>query len=161
MPAFLRNITNPKWVRPAWSTDEDIPADALTDLRSTNNELSVWAITTEVTDVSLALTAFASARANLDKLDYVLIDEGIPQSVSIRVDTCEGLTPCSSANHLHRNLAQLTVRKVSSLAVAIMALDKKRVTEKQVKTMLVEALNKGALDRNRVNPKLLSQLEHS
>ena len=139
--------------------DTDVPADALTDLRSDNNELSVWAVGPDGPDLTRVLTAFASARNHLDKLDYALIDEDIAKSIPIMVNPSEAATPYSTANRLHRSLCQLSVKKIAKLAEAIMALDKKRISEKQIKTMLVDALKSGALDRTRIDPKLLSQLE--
>lgn len=92
MPFLLRNLTKPKWVRPDWMDDADIPADALTDLRSDHNELSVWAVDPDGPDLNRALTAFASARSQLDKLDYALIDEDIATSISIMVNPSEAAT---------------------------------------------------------------------
>jgi hypothetical protein len=160
MALLLRVLTKPKWVRPAGMLADDIPADVLSDLRSTNNMLSVWMVEANGDGLDVAITALASARARLDKLDYALIDEAILPEIAIRCVRSEGNSPNITANgSAHRDLTELTVQNVSQLARRIMPLEKQRVTEARVKRLLLDALERGVLDRNRMDPKLLSELE--
>jgi hypothetical protein len=68
----------------------DAPADALSDLRTENNALSVWIIESDHASLNMALAALASNREKFDKLDYTLIDEGILRSIPIAWVSSDG-----------------------------------------------------------------------
>jgi hypothetical protein len=139
---------------------EDVPADALTDLRATNNELSVWRVQGDDANLQMVLTAVASSRKGLDKLDYTLLDEASLPAIPVRVERSEGKTPHVKANtSVHCDLVELTVQKVARLAHEMMPLTRVRVSEKTVKGLLLDALHTSALDRARLDPKLLAELE--
>jgi hypothetical protein len=138
----------------------DVPAEALTDLRADNNELSFWRVEYDHSDIDIVLAAVASARDRLDKLDYTLLDEALLAELSIKHTRAEGKTPHAYANQQsHTDLIELTVQKISQLAHRMMPLKRERVSEKHVTRVLVEALQNGALERTRIKEKLLSQLE--
>jgi hypothetical protein len=161
MALLLRNVTNPKWEAPSWMAAGDVPADALTDLRADHNALSVWSVTPDdLTNLSMVLAALASNRQRLDKLDYALIDEAVLPAIPVKCVKSDGVTPHSAANGtLHRDLIELTAQKVVRIAIEMMPLKRVRVSEKQVKGLLLEALQTGVLDRNRIQPTLLNELE--
>ena len=160
MALLLRVVTNPKWIAPAWMESGDVPADALTDLRADKNELSVWGIELDRSNLNMALAAVASHRKRLDKLDYTLLDEAILSAIPVKCVPSEGVTPCPAANlTIHRDLVELTVQKVADLAHKMMPLNRIRVSEREVRALLRHALQSGAIDRSRVEPKLLGELE--
>lgn len=158
MGLLLRTITKPKWVAPDWIAAGEVPADALSDLRSSDNKLSVWHVESDQGNLNMVLAAYAANRERLDKLDYTLLEEGIVMAMSIDCVKSEAHTPHLSANAAHRDLVELTVKKVMFLAQEMMPLPRVRVTEKQVKRLLLEALEHGALDRSQMKSELLSQL---
>jgi hypothetical protein len=138
----------------------DVPADALTDLRAQNNELSVWMVEADRSNLDVALTAVASNRKILEKLDYTLLDEAILSTIPIKCARSEGSSPYLTANAtVHRDLVELTVQKIARLAHEMMPLKRVRVTRQEVGILLRGALRSGALDRARIEPKLLSELE--
>jgi len=140
--------------------DGEVPADALTDLRANNNELSVWRVEPDGTNLNTVLAAVASSRLRLDKLDYTLFDEASLPAIPIKCLASEGSTPHLIANAtVHRDLIELTVRRVARLAQEMMLLERVRVSEKRVKALLLEALASGALDRARIDAGLLGELE--
>jgi hypothetical protein len=160
MSLLLRIVTKPKWAMPAWAEPQDLPADLLTDLRTNNNELSVWSIELDRSNLNSVLVAAASCRERLDKLDYALFDEQVLRALVIRCIKSEGATAHITANGaMHRDLTELTVEKIVSLAQVMMPLERVRVTETQIKFLLLQALQSGALDRGRMAPKLLADLE--
>jgi hypothetical protein len=160
MALLLRVITKPKWVAPDWMGAGDVPADALADLRADNNELSVWGIEPDRSNLTTALAAAASNRDRLDKLDYTLLDEAILPAIPIKCFRSEGSSPHPTANKtIHRDLAELTVKKIAHLAHEMMPLERVRVTRRQVEALLRDALQSGALERARIKPKLLNELE--
>jgi len=160
MALLLRLISKPKWVRPSWMDESDVPADVLTDLRAEKNELSVWRVTPDHSNVSSILTALASQRQRLDKLDFTIFDDSVLDGIGIRCKPSEGDTPHITANvTLHADLIELTVRKVALLAEVLMPFERERKSRKEVQHLLIDALTSGALDRNRMDAKLLSELE--
>jgi hypothetical protein len=160
MALLLRVVTNPKWKKPDWMEADEIPADALTDLRSVNNKLSVWSVEPDQSDLDSALIAVASSREHLDKLDYALFDEQVLPALAIEYVKSEGDSPYLAAKSTkHRDLIRLTVRKVARLAEEMMPLERVRVSEKEIKLKLLEALRGGMLDRARIKQKLLADLE--
>jgi hypothetical protein len=140
---------------------EDVPADALTDLKADKNELSVWSVDPDGANLDIVLTAVASNRQSLSKVDYALLDESDLRSIAISCIRSEGGTPYTQANAVHCDLIELTVSKVARLAHAIMPLKRVRVPEKRIKVLLQDALADGMLDRGRMNSKFLSELEPS
>jgi hypothetical protein len=160
MALLLRVVSKPKWVAPDWMAPEDVPADALTDLRTDKNELSVWSVEADGTNLDAVLAAVAANRHRLDKLDYTLLDEARLIPIQIKCERSEGITPHVTANGaMHRDLKELTVQKIAQLAKEMMPLTRVRVPETEVRGLLLEALKNGALDRGRIQAKLLSELE--
>jgi hypothetical protein len=140
--------------------DGDVPADALSDLRTEDNALSVWSVESDHRNLNVALAALASGRDRLDKLDYTLLDEATLQAIPITCIRSDGKTPHSSANKsIHRDLTELTVQKIGRLSLEMMPLRRMRVPQKEIKRLLQESLKTGALDRNLIGPKLLIELE--
>lgn len=162
MALLLRVVSKPKWAAPVWMASGDVPADALTDLRSDGNELSVWGVEPDRSNLNVALVAVASNRKRLEKLDYTLVDEAILPTIPIKCVPSEGGTPHPAANAtLHRDLVELAARKVADLAQKMMPLERVRIPEKQVAVLLRDALRSGAIDRARIEPNLLNELESS
>ena len=160
MALLMRVVTKPKWIRPDWMSLDDIPADVLSDLRATNNELSVWSTESDRSDLDAVIVAAAASREHLDKLDYTLFDENALSSLGIRCVRSDGETPHRHANkEMHRDLVQLTAQKVVRLAYMMMPLERVRVSEKQVRLMLTRAIAQGDLERTRIAPKLLADIE--
>lgn len=159
MALLLRIVSKPKWVAPDWMAAGDVPADALADLRAENNALSFWGVEVDRSNLDMALAAVASNRKRLDKLDYTLLDEAILPAIPIKHVRSEGNSPHAAANALHRDLIELTVQKVAHLAREMMPLERVRVTQRQIEILLRAALQSGAIERARIEPNLLGELE--
>lgn len=71
----------------------EIPAAALTDLRADSNALSFWRVEPDESNLSTVITALASNRDRLDKIDYALLDEAVLLNISIGCEETEGNTP--------------------------------------------------------------------
>lgn len=74
---FFRVITFSKWNKKISRQDAGIAGDAISDLRTTNNTLSVWKVFDEKDyDELLDLAVVAALnRDRLQKVSYVLLDE--------------------------------------------------------------------------------------
>jgi hypothetical protein len=159
MALLLRIVTRPKWIAPDSWKPGDVPADALTDLRTHNNGLSVWNVDTDRSNLDSVIVAVASNRERLDKLDYALFDEAVLSPLGIRCIKSDGDSPHQSANvTMHRDLTELTAQKLASLAAAMMPLQRVRVPQNQVKRMILSAVQSNVLDEARMPKTLLTQL---
>jgi hypothetical protein len=161
MALLLRVISRAKWATtPAWMKAGDAPADILSDLRAENNQLSVWSVEPDRSNLDSVVVAIASSRLRLDKLDYALFDEHVLPPLAIRCVRSEGRTPHPRANGaMHRDLTELTVQKVASLAHALMPAERVRIPEGRIRLMLVGAIQSDAIERGRIDPDLLTALE--
>ena len=160
---LLRKITKPKWYDLPWLPAGDVPADALVDLRTQKNELSVWRVEPGEGNLNAVIAALASNKTDrLDNLDYVLIDEEVVTNLGIQYVKTDGDSPHSDANsRWHCDLVELTGAKVLGLAREMKRrqAEHKRVQHTAVRDILKAALQAGALQRASVNEGLLAALE--
>jgi len=159
MPDLLRVISKAKWLRPTWLAAGEIPADAVSDLRTQDNTLSVWAVEADHSNVGRVVTAMAAMRVRLDKLDYTVVGEDQVRSLDIACVAKSMETPDAAVNGLHRDLDQLSGSKVLRLAAEMMPLERRRLSERQVRELLLASLQAGVLDRAQIKGSLLQQLE--
>src|SRR5687767_10599468 len=130
MAFLLRTISKAKWIAPEWVPAGEVPAAALTDLRADANVLSLWRIEADRHNLTTVVTALASKRDRLDKLDYALVPEASVAAIPIASVEIDGDTPHRTANKYHRDLIELTGRKLCRLAEEIIAMERARVSEK-------------------------------
>lgn len=161
--ALLRKITKAKWYDQSWLPQGEVPGDALVDLRTQKNELSVWRIEPGETNLNAVIAALASNKTDrLDNLDYVLVDEDVVGQLGIQSVLSEGDSPHPHANtHWHVDLVELSGSKVLALAHEMKRLqgEHKRVQPKVVREILKAALRGGELRRESLMPELLADLE--
>ncbi len=121
--------------------------DALGDLRTCDNTLSVWLVEDDQSNLDQVIAALASSCDNLSNIDYALINVDLLLNVGVEVEKNEGLTPYSSANKWHRDLVEITTTKLCKLAETIFNSDKKRVPEKEVLNLIKIAIQNGQIDK--------------
>ena len=160
---LLRKITKPKWFDKPWLPAGEVPADALVDLRTQNNELSVWRVEPDEVNLHAVIAALASNKTErLANLDYVVLDEEVVAGLGIEWTQTVGDSPHRDANlQWHCDLTELTATKVVGLARAMKRkeAEHKRVQHTAVRDILRAALQDGALQRTAVSPGLLAALE--
>jgi hypothetical protein len=157
MAVLLRTINKARWFT-EWLPRGEVPADALVDLRSTDNELSFWLVDESRVNLDAVIVALAANRNYLSKLDFAVIDEADVAALGIRSKQTEGDTPDDAVNKTwHRDLVELTGTKVIRLAERLEA--QPRVSEKKVKEMLLKALRDGSLDRTKMSASLVREVE--
>lgn len=160
MASFLRVIRQGRWLRKPdweWLSPDDIHSDVLGDLQTKENRLSVYRVENEL-DTDQVVVALAANRDSLAHLDYAVFDH--IQLIETRLSICqqEGETPDLQVNKLHYDLTNLTVGKLVQLARVISTSNHVRVTRKQIKEGLKQAVTAGKLDESRVKSKLLDKL---
>jgi len=58
--------------RPDWLPAGEVPAEAVQDFRADGNELSVWYVEPDRSNLDRVLTAIAANREHFEKIDYAV-----------------------------------------------------------------------------------------
>lgn len=148
MQYVLRMISRRRWLRhpDVEIAPGAIQADALTDLRSTDNKLSVWLVDGEPRELTRLLAALGSAKDKADKIDYALVPLSAVTDAGIQVVDVPGNTPDAVVNASHRNLEQLTIDQTLDLARLIASVGNSRKTLNEVKGIVAASLRDGNLN---------------
>ena len=157
----MRHVRKAKWYRHGgvpWLLPSELQADALGDVATQDNTLSVWYVDDAATNLDHVLTAIASTRSVPSNLDYVLLDESIITRLGIEVVANPAATPFPPGNGWHRNLVHLTRGKLLDLIAFIAQSPLPRRQSDDLKELLRQARDAGLLDQARVQPTLLEHL---
>ncbi|MGH8769794.1 MAG: hypothetical protein ACRD8U_06215 [Pyrinomonadaceae bacterium] len=168
MSWLVHKISRAKW-EPTIGPNK-ISADAVTgDLRTKNNELSLWKIASleraELEKVGTALAA-SLQRERFDPIDVTWIAIKELRRRKIRLQDSPGLTAAVAYKNLHVDAKELDLSALRAIA-KVMARDIrqndhfKRFTRAEVKQLLESGLAEGAVDRDLLNPKLRAELGFS
>lgn len=141
-----------------WLLSGEIKADALRDLETRGNALSIFRADDESAAVKICL-AIAASRGAFGNVDYTIFDGAELPPIGVEPTQTMGKTPDSEVNQLHYDLTMLTVEKVCQLARIVAAGDHNRVSKRDIENSLQSAVQSNSLDRNRINPELLERLE--
>jgi len=159
--AFLaRKISRAKW-DPGPGPGE-IRADAVTgDLRTEDDDLSMWIcpqsggldLPSNLSDVVLAL---ASGSKRVDKIDVAWISIEALHAQGLAPTPTAGETPVASLQDRHVDLQQLDYERLGKVArllsSAVRNNQVQRFREKQVVSLLVEAVKRNALRPEDLQP---------
>jgi hypothetical protein len=127
MPLLLRWISAlSRWEiesdNPEVSID-NIPADAVTDLRTVGNCLSVFQVEDDRSNLTSILTAIAGGREQLKPIHYFLFDPEIVGRLKIKILDRIGKFKYIEANKSHRDLEINSALTLVELAKEIIVLD--------------------------------------
>ena len=163
MPRFLRVTRQSRWINDAdddkWLLSGEIKADALRDLQTDKNALSIYRADDE-SAVNKICLAIAATLQNFDNVDYAIFDAAELPPIGIEPTQTAGGTPYPEVNSLHYDLTMLTVEKVSRLAQVIAAGVHNRIPKKSIEISLRSELRSDSLDRNGIDSRLLRRLEN-
>ena len=146
---FLRKIRKAKWYRSpdvAWLPAGELQADAMGDLQTSYNSLSVWKVEEDKSDLEDILTAVASTQDHLSHVDYVLISDKALDKLWIKRKYVLGGSHYPDMNNRHVDLTELTASQLYDLAKSILTVGEKiRVPEKTVGKLLAAAAKTGVI----------------
>jgi len=161
MPLILRKIRKARWHKYSqadfpWLLDEDIPADPLGDLATNDNELSVWQIDDDKSNLPRVAAALAANSDDISNLDYALFDQQLLNEINITLRPSKGNSPDDLANqNWHIDLFELSARKLVDLAKAVLNnAEIKRIPEKEILHLLVQAVAAGQIERTKLRAKI-------
>lgn len=168
MPLLLRKISKSKWYgheAHPWlakgSLEADaIQADAMSDLKTESNALSVWRINDDRTNLEQIITALAVNVKKPTHLDYALFDQQFLVNDEFKIEQIPGNTPCVAANSYHFHLTELSVHKLTEVAKIIKGkAERKRYTKKETLALIKRAIVSGVISRATLDPRILAAAE--
>ena len=143
-----------------WVRSGDVAGDALCNLRTQGNALSVWLIDDSRTNLERIIAAVAAGRMKLDKLDYALIGPERLEELGICITQEKGASGDDDANALwHQDLRNLSGTKLVELAVLMQTHSEfKRVHKKEVGRLIAASIQGGFIDPSRLDDRLRKEL---
>jgi hypothetical protein len=168
MPKVLRKVdrkilwsTEPLEDEETWHSASELRADALVDLRTNKNALSIFVVDDVAgVPVDRIVAALAANRSFLDHVDYIAVDMRVILDLGIKIDNAPGATCDSGVDQCHRNLINLTARKVAELGNSLQKVGEvKRIQVVQVGRLINAGLKAGHIVQNKVNPEILNKLK--
>jgi hypothetical protein len=164
VPFVLRQIRRSKWYKHPdvqWLEEGELQADALGDLETTHNELSVWHIQDDKSNLGRVVAALAigNGSRNLANVDYALVDLQTVLDLDIQLVTTQGETLDAEVNSWHRDLVEMTASKLMGLASAIQTNgEKERLSPKKVASLVNSSVEEGYIDRSKLSASVLKKL---
>jgi len=158
MPLVLRKTrTNLIWDDPCeglpWLDIDDIPADPVTDLETHENNLSIYVIQDDKSELDRCLSALAAQRAHLHKLDYILFDISLIDSLHLEIDDKEkGTLLDQEVNLLHRNIIKLSANKLIKLSKGIIGnCVGARILDDEVARLISTSIKNGWINKSKID----------
>ncbi|MGB0383435.1 MAG: hypothetical protein ACPGWR_01305 [Ardenticatenaceae bacterium] len=165
MAFLLRKIRKAKWYKHQgvpWLDEGELQADALEDIATKGNELSVWYIEDDESNLEEVVTALAASGDVVANLDYALFDLQLITTLNIKIRQSPGITPDDTVNALwHRDLYNLSASKIMGLADMILTQAQiRRVPKKKLLAMIAQAVSTGRIDRRKLRPRMAAKIEN-
>lgn len=135
--------------------------DAAANFCAEDCRLSFFRVPSDGVSVERIAAGVATLRPGLDDVDYCLVDESEVEKLGCTIDdTVAGSTLFADVNSLHVDVCTLNLPRLSDLTfLAVAAGDTGRVRGRQVRKLLKNAIDSGALDPSRLKQGLRKALE--
>lgn len=151
-----------KWADPQsdepWLGANDLRADALRDLETEENKLSIWEVNEEI-PLPRILAALAALRDYVGKLEFIVFDSAVLDELGIVREHANGNTHDGGVNSRHIDLIQLTARKLSDFGARIRAAQKvERYLPKQVVPLIQDSVDRGYIQWNLLKPDVAEKI---
>ena len=166
MSYLLRKIRKSRWYseKPLeWLEAGELQADALSDLATSNNELSFWRVSDNREDIEIVIAALASNCDHVSNVDYLLISETEIAKLNILFQDSPGNSPHPMANERHHcDAKQLNADRLHKLGLAILQNGtRERLSSRKIRPLLLSAMETGNLNINRMKNSLLGSLREN
>lgn len=163
MAFLLRKIRKNRWYKTEkidWLPSGELPADPLNDLGTKSNELSVFHVSADESNLNRILASLATNVEQLSHVDFALFDEELISELGIKIKKSKGDLPDEQVNNWHSDLFELSATKLLLLAKAISnnaKFDRKLHT--QILELIADMISSGQIDRSRIKWKSLDDFE--
>lgn len=144
----------------AWLPRGELQADALGDVATKQNRLSIYVIDDAAgVTVDRVVAAIAATRDYVTEFDYIAFDVDVLGPLGIKTLVCPGETPDEAVNRVHWDVIDLTAMKLTAFATAIHQGGKVvRRNGTDVGKLINQGLKVGQVDKDRVRPGLSAKL---
>jgi hypothetical protein len=163
VPLLLRKIRKNKWCKSdsvPWIEEDEIQSDALGDLITSSNTLSVWLVEDDKSNLEQVIVALASSCDYISHLDYALVKADLLLNIGVKIESKEGLTPYSKANKWHRDLEEMTATKLYKLAeIIFIHSDIARVSQKDILNLIKVAVQKEEIDKAKLKEGIINKIK--
>src|SRR5205823_5385824 len=122
MALLLRTVRQHRWLKQEaapFLEQDDVPADAVGDLVTQQNLLSVWEVAPDRSNIERIVRAVAIGRDQISHIGYMLFDSDLLPSEGIETIANTGVSLDQGANPWHRDLV-LSGRKLVALTKVIL-----------------------------------------
>jgi hypothetical protein len=151
---------NHRWLKPpaaSFLERDDVPADPIGELQTKDNALSVWEVEHDGSDILRVIRAIAGKAEPADA-SYILFDSNRLDESAINLQPTLGKTDDGGINHRHRDLVELSGRKLVAFALLLLrhGEDVETILEGELRESVVDAVQRGELPehyRRRWQPK--------
>ncbi len=163
MPFLMRGIKKTRWRPDAeqpWLPKNEPGADSLADLQTKDNELSVWWVDDDQSNLERVITALASTKDTLSLVDYRLVPIARVRQSRFEIVQTPGKSHDEEANvRWHRDIQFLSAERLLSLSRCLWRHGQSaRCREPKVRDLLRAAIAQGRLDRDHLKPGLVAKL---
>jgi hypothetical protein len=162
MALYVRKIELGKWESP----DSCLPklrADAIADIRTYEDALSVWMIEDQknIDDAVLAL-AMSTKATSIDRIRVVLFSEG--EVDGFEIVSSKGDTAVASLSEFHRDISGLTYETLGKIASIILkkVIDEKYVTitKAKIKEIIRNARENNKIDETKLAVRMKEEIRN-
>jgi hypothetical protein len=160
MPLLIKLDNKRMWDKPSWLPAGEVSAAAVQDFRADGNELSVWYVEPDRSNLDRVLSAIAANREHFEKIDYAVFEDAVVGQCGITIRPTPGQLPDEHANRTwHRDLVELSGRKLVSLAEAIAVGAAERKPMDKVTELLTAAARNGHIKKELMKAVLAAKLQ--
>jgi len=145
-----------------WLPVGELQAAALSDLRCSNNKLSLWKIDDAHSNLDRVIAALSvnNGKMGIEQVDYVLLPTELIQSLGVKIVNSPGRTLDKLANsEWHYDIVEPSISKIVAIANCIKGQPIGRKTESAVKTLVRQALKEKHIDISLADKDLKPKLE--
>ena len=153
---LARKIQIPKWERRSGLGKNEIPADVTADLRTGDNNLSLWKYLPDETGLDDVFLALAAGQQELDKMDVAWVSDQDLEKDGIRLQGSPGTTPVIDLRDRHVDAIQLDVTRLGKIAHQVAAAIDNQHFHRKTRAEIVELLGQ-AVRAGRVDPVVLGK----
>jgi hypothetical protein len=154
MAYLLRKIRRSRWYKTEetiWLLEGELQADALVDLQTQSNALSVFHVNQIESNLHRVVAALAANNRFLSNFDFAIFGEEVVSESGINIKKSRGDSPDDQVNNWHSDLHELSAPKLLSLATQIKSKAKiERISHLQVLSMVADSLISGQIERSRI-----------
>src|SRR5215813_14154600 len=93
MPLLIKLDNKRMWDRPEWLPVGEVPAEAVQDFRVDGNELSLWYVEPDGSNLDRVLAAIAANRQHVDKIDYAVFEDAVVERCGLTIRPTPGRLP--------------------------------------------------------------------